>query len=159
MPQIFTLGRTVASALIGILSCTAAAAEPAHQLQSINPPGVQIPGVSQAVVVGSGRLMYLSGHVPFDEKGQMSDDLETQLNQVFSNMQATLEAAGTNFSSLARVTVYIKDYDPGQLPLLRQVRDKWISTATPPASALIGVDALFIPQALVEIDAVAVLPD
>jgi len=103
--------------------------------------------------------MYLSGHVPFNERGQMSENLEAQLNQVFANMQATLEAAGTDFSSLAKVTVYIKDYDPSQLPLLRQVRDKWISTATPPASALIGVDALFIPQALVEIDAVAVLPD
>ncbi len=159
MPHLFTLRRTAASAVIGILSCTAAAAESAHQLEPINPPGVQIPGVSQAVVVGAGRIMYLSGHVPFDEKGQMSDDLETQLNQVFSNMQVTLEAAGTDFSSLARVTVYIKDYDPAQLPLLRQVRDKWISTATPPASALIGVDALFIPQAMVEIDAVAVLPD
>lgn len=159
MPHLFNLRRTAASALIGILSCTAAAAETVHQLEPINPPGVQIPGVSQAVVVRTGRFMYLSGHVPFNERGQMSENLEAQLNQVFANMQATLEAAGTDFSSLAKVTVYIKDYDPSQLPLLRQVRDKWISTATPPASALIGVDALFIPQALVEIDAVAVLPD
>lgn len=147
------------SALLLSLLPTFASAGPEPALQPVNPPGVTIPGVSQAVIARSDRILFLSGHVPFDETGAMADDLEGQVNQVFANMQATLAAAGTDFSALARVTLYIKDYDPSQLPMLRQVRDKWIVTDTPPASALIGVDALFVPQAMVEVDAVAVLPE
>ncbi|ENO84589.1 RidA family protein [Thauera linaloolentis] len=44
------------------------------------------------------------------------------------------------------------------LPLIRGVRDRYIDVGRPPASALIGVDALFHPDVLVEVDAVAVLP-
>ncbi|NOR31693.1 MAG: hypothetical protein GQ539_11410, partial [Sulfitobacter sp.] len=59
----------------------------------------------------------------------------------------------------ARVTFYIKNYDPTQLEEMRLVRDQWIDTDIPPASALIGVASLFHPDALIEIDGIAVLPN
>lgn len=86
------------------------------------------------------------------------NDLEGQLNQVFANMAATLAAAGTNFTSLARITFYVRDLNNQPLDIIRAVRDRWVDTERPPASALIGVDALFHPGALVEIDGVACLP-
>ncbi|MGI3169557.1 RidA family protein [Pseudooceanicola sp. C21-150M6] len=125
----------------------------------LNPPGADIPGISQAVIVTGGRLMYLSGHVPFAADGSMAETFEGQLDQVLANMKGTLEAAGADFSSLVRVTFFVKDYDVAQLDALREIRDRWFDTEHPPASALIGVQALFVPQALVEVDAVAVLPD
>ncbi len=127
-------------------------------LKSVNPPGADIPGISQAMIVESGKLMYLSGHVPFGKDGIAKTDFEAQLNQVFANMKATLTEAGTDFSALARLTFYVRGYDGSQLETLRMVRDRWIDTSNPPASALIGVAALFHPDVLVEVDAIAVLP-
>lgn len=127
-------------------------------LRSVNPPGADIPGISQAMIVEGGKLMYLSGHVPFGKDGISVANFEAQLDQVFANMKATLKEAGTDFSAVARLTFYIRGYDGSQLDALRTVRDRWVNTANPPASALIGVAALFHPDVLVEVDAIAVLP-
>jgi enamine deaminase RidA (YjgF/YER057c/UK114 family) len=128
-------------------------------LRPINPPGSAIPGISMAMAVESGRLLLLSGHVPFDGEGNLvGNDLATQLDQVFRNLQATLQAAGSDLNALARVTIYVRDYDPSQLPTIRAVRDRWIDTDRPPASSLIGVAALFLPGVLIEIDGMAVVP-
>lgn len=144
-------------ALALAISGTASYAEDS-MLKAVNPPGADIPGISQAMIVESGKLMYLSGHVPFGPDG-LGSDFESQLDQIFANMKATLAEAGTDFSALARITFYVRDYDGSQLDTLRVVRDRWVNTDNPPASALIGVAALFHPDVLVEVDAVAVLPD
>jgi 2-iminobutanoate/2-iminopropanoate deaminase len=128
-------------------------------LRPIDPPGATIPGISQAVLIEGGRLLLLSGHVPLGPDGALvGSDLATQLEQVFANLHATLQAAGTDFASVARLTIYVRDYEPSQLPILRAVRDRWVRGPCAPASALVGVSALFLPGVLVEIDAVAVVP-
>jgi 2-iminobutanoate/2-iminopropanoate deaminase len=150
-------------AMAGALLATAIAVTGSYagesMLKAVNPPGANIPGISQAMIVGGGKLMYLSGHVPFGPGGALGSDFESQLDQVFANMKGTLEEAGTDFSALARITFYVRDYDISKLDTLRAVRDRWINTANPPASALIGVAALFHPDVLVEVDAIAVLPE
>ena len=124
----------------------------------INPPFATIPGVSQAVLVEGGRTLYISGQVPFDAEGLVEGDLLVQADQAFANFTATLEAAGADWSNVVRLTFYIKDYDPAQLEVMRELRDKWVLTDVPPASALIGVASLFHPGSLIEIDGIAVLP-
>jgi enamine deaminase RidA (YjgF/YER057c/UK114 family) len=129
-------------------------------LRAVNPPGADIPGISQAMIIPKGHdLMYLSGHVPFGPNGLEKENFEGQLDQVFANISATLSEAGTDFSSVARLTFFVQGYDGSQLETLRAVRDRWINTDNPPASALIGVEALFHPDVLVEVDALAVLPN
>lgn len=128
-------------------------------LRSINPTGAVIPGISQAVVVEHGRTMYLSGHVPMTADGQvLSSDLEQQLDQVFRNLNATLAVAGASSSNLARITIYVRDFQANQLPAIRRARDRFIDQEHPPASALIGVAELFHPDVRVEVEAVAILP-
>ncbi len=128
-------------------------------LRPINPLGPSIPGISQAMLVEGGRLLFLSGHVPFDATGNVcGNDLASQLDQVFQNIGATLQAADVGFDSIARLTIYVRDYEPTLLPTIRIVRDRWINSQRPPASALIGVASLFQPDVLVEIDAFAVVP-
>lgn len=61
-------------------------------------------------------------------------------------------------SAVARLTIYVRNYDPASLLLIRATRDLWINPERPPASALIGVASLFHPDVLVEVDAIAVLP-
>jgi enamine deaminase RidA (YjgF/YER057c/UK114 family) len=84
--------------------------------------------------------------------------LEAQLDLVFRNLAATLAAAGTDFGAVARLTLYVRGYDPTQLPAIRAIRDRYVDASKPPASALIGVAALFDDRALVEVDALALAP-
>lgn len=149
----------MAGAMFAMVATTTLCAAEEAMLKAVNPPGADIPGISQAMIVESGKLMYLSGHVPFGPGGALAADFEGQLDQIFANMKATLAEAGTDFSALARITFFVRDYDASTLDALRRVRDRWVNTANPPASALIGVTALFHPDVLVEVDAVAVLPN
>lgn len=127
--------------------------------RAVNPPGNNIPGISQAAIIESGKLLLLSGHVPFLADGSIAGaGLEIQLEQVFSNLDETLKAAGSSFRHVARLTIYVRDFQPGLLPTIRSVRDRFIDTAHPPASSLIGVATLFHPDVLVEIDAIATIP-
>lgn len=128
-------------------------------LRPVNVAGAAVPGLSQAVIVENGRLMFLSGHVPMTRGGGiLPPSLEAQLVQVFENLHATLRDAGGGAESLVRITIYVRGFQSSMLPLIRGVRDRYVDVARPPASALIGVDALFHPDVLVEVDAVAVLP-
>lgn len=128
-------------------------------LRSVNSPGSPIPGISQAILIEGGSLLLTSGHVPLDTAGYVAGtDIAAQLEQVFRNLDATLRAAGTDFGMVARLTIYVRGYDPAHLPAIRQVRDRWIDRDNPPASSLIGVAALFHPDVLVEVDAVAAMP-
>ena len=127
-------------------------------LRAVNPPRANIPGISQAMIVEGGRLVFLSGHVPFGSDGKIAGPgLEEQFRQALTNLDQTLKTAGTSFANVARLTIYVRGYQPEQLPVIRAVRDLFADTARPPASALIGVAALFHPEVLVEVDAVAVI--
>ena len=146
------------------LGGAAVAGEPATEgvvmdkMYAVNPPGANIPGISQAMVVNDGKLMFLSGHVAINAEGAFSGStVEEQLEQVLANIALTLKEANADFSNVARVTIYVKDYDLSMLPVIRQVRDKFVNSEKPPASALIGVASLFHPESLVEVDAIAVL--
>jgi enamine deaminase RidA (YjgF/YER057c/UK114 family) len=104
--------------------------------------------------------MYLSGHVPVDEAGQLVEGgFEEQLEAVFLSLGRTLAAASVGFDALARITVFVTGYQPEMLAALRRVRARHVSATTPPASALVAVAALYDPRVRVEIDAVAVVPD
>lgn len=128
-------------------------------LEHIDPPGNRIPGISQAVRVRDGQLVFLSGHVPYAPDGTVPSGFPAQVEQVFANLGATLGASGASFADLVRMTVYILDFEPSLLADFRTIRDRFIDTNTPPASALVGVSALFQPGVLVEIDAIAVVPN
>nr|WP_295380399.1 RidA family protein [Pseudoxanthomonas sp.] len=148
------------AALLAGHSLSLFAQEPDTMLQAVNPPGATIPNVSQAMRIDGGKLLLLSGHVPLRADGSVVEgSLEAQMEQVMRNLDATLRAAGSDFSHVARLTIYVRDFDPAQLPAIRAARDRWIDPERPPASALVGVQALFQPDVRVEVDAIAVIPE
>ena len=127
-------------------------------LTAINPVGAAFPGVSQAVRI-AGDLVVLGGHVPVDEQGNLvKGDFESQLDAVFRSIGRTLEAAGLGFDSVARFTFYVARYEPSMIPVLRAVRSRYVNQEAPPASALVGVAALYDESILVEVDGIAVVP-
>jgi 2-iminobutanoate/2-iminopropanoate deaminase len=80
------------------------------------------------------------------------DGITEQTEQVFANLRAILEAAGTSLDRVVKTTVYLSDLDDFQA--MNEVYRKYVGEL-PPARATIEVSAL--PSgALVEIDAIAI---
>lgn len=129
-------------------------------IRSINRAGgPKIPGISAGMVAEEGRLMFLSGHVPLNGANKLAgEDLASQLRQVFENLDLTLKEAGGEFSDVARITIYVANLTPDMISVVRTERDKWINLDRPPASTVLGVQAFYRPDILVEVEAVAVLP-
>lgn len=131
-----------------------------QEVRFINPETlVNPPGYTHVVEVTKGKLVYISGQVALDEKGNLvgAGDMRAQCIQVMENLKAALEAVGGDFSHIIKFTVFTTDFSqPGAL---REVRDQYVNTANPPASSAIQVVRLFREEFLLEIEAVAVIPE
>jgi enamine deaminase RidA (YjgF/YER057c/UK114 family) len=118
------------------------------------------PGYSQIVKVSGGTTIYVAGQVALDEQGQLvgEGDLEKQARHVFTNLVTALSEAGATTSDLVRIGIYVVDHDLDKLQLVRRVRDEVLYVDPPPASTLLGVERLALPDFLIEADAIAVVP-
>ena len=86
------------------------------------------------------------------------EDFRAQATQVFVNLRAALAAAGANSKDVVKLNYYVVGLNHDKLVALREVRDQFIDKEHPPASTLAGVQALFREDAMLEVEAVAVLP-
>jgi enamine deaminase RidA (YjgF/YER057c/UK114 family) len=124
-----------------------------------NPESMQKPpGYSHVVeVTGPGRTVYLAGQLGIDKSGKLGADAREQMEIAFGNVKAALTSVGASFDQVVKLNVYIVDIGTN-IAHYREVRDKYVNTAAPPASTAIGVPQLARPGALFEVEAVAVLP-
>lgn len=132
--------------------------EPSRTVKFVNPPTLPRPaGYSHLVESTGGRTVYISGQVALDSAGNLvgKDDLRGQARQVFLNLRAALEAVGTNFDSVVKLTYYLLDIS--QIGTVREVRDQFVNTTHPPASSAVEVRRLVRDEFLIEVDAVAVV--
>ena len=132
---------------------------PHPAVRFINPPGLPKPaGYSHAVEATGGRTIYISGQVALDRNRALigGNDLSLQARQVFANLRAALEAAGADFGHVVKLTYYLLDIS--QLQVVREVRDQFVNTHSPPASSAVEVRRLFRDDLLIEVDAIAVVP-
>ena len=130
------------------------------QKQFINPQGLVKPGVyTPAVSVSGGTTIYISGQVSQDAEGKLvgKGDLLAQTEQVYKNLTLALAGAGATFADVVKLNVYAVGFQPEHRALLQSVREKYVSKENPPASTLVGVQALARSDFLVEIEAVAVV--
>jgi enamine deaminase RidA (YjgF/YER057c/UK114 family) len=114
-------------------------------------------GYSHVATVSSGRLVFVSGQVALDGKGNIvgKDDFRAQARQVFENLRAALEGVGAGFRDVIKLNTYVVDL--AGLPHFRAVRDEYVNTANPPASTAVQVVRLFRPEFLLEVEAIAVV--
>ena len=114
---------------------------------------------SQAVRVETGDAVWIhvSGQIAIDTEGTLvgPGDVRAQTRQVFENLKAILEANGATFADAVKIGTYLTTLD--DLAGMREVRSEYL-TAEPPASTAVQVVALVVPEALIEIDLVAVVP-
>ncbi|MGW2254187.1 RidA family protein [Kitasatospora sp. NPDC001660] len=128
-----------------------------HLTHITEPPGVA-PGTGYTqVVTGTGRLVQVSGQVAFDEHRNLvgEGDPKAQARQVFENLRRCLAAAGAGFDDVVKFTIFVTDI--AYLPAIREARDEHVNTANPPASSAVQVAALFRPEVLIEIEALALV--
>ncbi|MFN2590640.1 MAG: RidA family protein [Actinomycetota bacterium] len=111
------------------------------------------------VVTARGRLVAVAGKVALDPEGAVvgPGDPRAQAQQVFENLQIALRAAGATFADVIKLGYFVTDLS--FLPVVREVRDRYVDTKRPPASTAVQVAGLVRPEFLLEIEAWAVVPD
>ena len=114
-------------------------------------------GYSQVAVVTGGTIVFVAGQVALDKSGNIvgKGDFRAQVQQVFENLKAAVEAAGGSFGDVIKLNSYFLDLS--HLAEFREVRDRYIQLKNPPTSTAVQVPRLFRPEFLVEIEAVAVV--
>lgn len=127
--------------------------------QHLNPDGVSKPTGYTHVVSGQGRLIYVSGQVAVSAAGEVigEGDLAAQANQVFENLKTCLAAAGASFADVTKLTTFVVNYKPEDRAIITAARSAHLPAVDPPASTLVGVQALARPEFLIEIEATAVV--
>ena len=115
-------------------------------------------GYSQLAKIHKGHTVFIAGQIALDTSGNVvgKDDVRAQLQQIFENLKAAVEAAGGSLHDLVKLNVYF--LDRAHLPVYREIRDHYINGENPPTSTAVQVAGLFRPDFLIEIEAVAVVP-
>ena len=134
------------------------AAKTVANIRFINPDTLAKPPTYTQVVEVSGpcRTVHISGQLGTDRDGNIVRDIRGQAVQVFENLKGALAAVGATFKDVVKLNSYLADI--AHLPTLREVRAGYLDGSSPPASTTIAVSAFARPAALLEIEAVAVLP-
>src|SRR6185437_10053987 len=94
---------TLACALLGFLAPLYA-----QNTEFRNPSELSKPnGYTHVVVVNHGKLVFISGQVGLNSKGEISPDFATQARQAFANLKIALAAAGAKPADLVKLNYYV----------------------------------------------------
>lgn len=128
-----------------------------------HPDGLlQQPDYAPVAVATGSRLVLLAGQVAVTPAGELtSNDLAGQVHSALQNVATGVRGAGGEVGDIARLTFYVVGWTPEMAALLmegvaRAQESDGFSTPMPPLT-LIGVQSLWSPGLLVEIEAAAVL--
>jgi enamine deaminase RidA (YjgF/YER057c/UK114 family) len=126
-----------------------------------NPKTLAKPPGYSYVVEASGpvRIVYFAGQLGVDMDNKFvgaAGDFRAQCAQAFDNMTRALEAAGAEWRDVVKINNFLVDIE-ANIAAFREMRDRYLNTAAPPASTTIGVPALARPGGLFEIEAIAVV--
>ena len=128
--------------------------------QGFNVKGVVEPfGIfSSAAWQPEGRVLHVSGHVSQDAAGHTvgKGDMTAQTRQVLENIRDVLASVGATMDDIAKVTVFVTDVT--ELAKIHEVRAEFFRKPYP-ASTLVQVAQLINPDWLIEIEAIAVIPE
>jgi enamine deaminase RidA (YjgF/YER057c/UK114 family) len=131
------------------------------KIRVFSPPQMPKPvGYSHVAEITNGKIVYISGQVAMDASGNVvgKNDYSAQIEQIFRNLNAALQAAGGSFRNVIKLNYYIVDtVERSEFFAYRAVRDKYVDTANPPAATVVIVKGLFMPEFLIEVEAVAVV--
>ena len=126
------------------------------ELEMIDPGWSYSHRYTFSAAVRKGNLLFISGLTATDERGNIvgKGDLVAQTRQIFEKIKAILDAAGGSFDDIVNTVDYIVTTEGYKGTA--DVRREYFRHGFPAATGII-VKALLRPDALIEIDAIAVL--
>ena len=126
-------------------------------MRFLNPDAIPKPGGYTHVVevTGPARIVYIAGQLGFGKDGKVGD-FRAQAVQAFENLKNALASVGAGFDDVLKLNNYLVDIK-SNLPIYREVRDKYVNVKAPPASTTVGVPALARDDALFESEAIVLL--
>lgn len=131
------------------------------QVQYINPPELPAHGYTNVVTVqGNVKTVYVGGQDAVNAKGEIVGigDMAAQTRQVMDNIEIALAAGGAKLEHVIKWNVYIvqgNDFMPGY----QVFQERWGNRPNPPIVTAAIVSGLARPEFLVEVDAIAVVPE
>ncbi len=130
----------------------------ASNVRFMNPESIAKPGGYSHVVeiTAPGRIVYIAGQLGLRPDGKIAGDFRAQCTQAFENLKNALAAVGAGFDDVVKLNNYLVDIK-SNLPIYREVRDKYVNVKSPPASTTVGVPALARDDALFEAEAIVML--
>jgi enamine deaminase RidA (YjgF/YER057c/UK114 family) len=129
-------------------------------LESLQPPGWPQPKGYTNGMAGRGKSVLLGGQIGWDAAGRFAEGFVGQVEQALRNILAVLAEAGGGPEHVGRMTWYVTDMAEYRDslralgPVYRAVMGRHF-----PAMTLVQVVALVEPEARVEIEATALIPD
>lgn len=114
---------------------------------------------SQATTIeAKGKLVFISGMTARKPDGTIAGigDVSEQTRQVCENIKAAVEMAGGTLADVCRVDVYVRNIE--DFDKIHAVRREYFQSPFP-ASTMVEVSKMVFPEYLIEISAIAVLPD
>jgi len=94
-----------------------------------------------------------------NENGEVvgKGDIRAQTEQPFRNLQIALASAGATFRDVVKLSFFVVGLKPEYVPVIREIRSRYLAADQPPATTLVGVSALVGVDWLIEIEATAVV--
>jgi enamine deaminase RidA (YjgF/YER057c/UK114 family) len=126
----------------------------------IDPPELlRIPEIVNVTIATGSRVIHVSGQTAVDVEGKVVGSTHLEQSRVaFRNVLIALAAAGATLDDVAKFNIYLVDYSWDALEALMAAAKEVLGDPYPlTANTLIGVAALWLPDLLVEIDAIAVV--
>ena len=116
-------------------------------------------GFSQVVVSTGTKIIHCAGQTAWDKDMNLmgGDDLEKQLVQSLQNVKTALAAGGATLQDVVRLDIYLVDYNADKIPAVGAALGRYFDPDHLPANTLLGIQALALPEFLVEVTATAVV--
>lgn len=105
-----------------------------------------------------GNVLVLSGQASISEQGEIvgEGDFDAQAAQTFANLERVLGLAGAGLVDVFKVTIYLTDMS--HFPKIMELRERHF-TPPYPADTIVEVRSLALPELMIEIEAMAMVPD
>ena len=133
-----------------------------HKMEHINPDRlIKNPAFSQIITTqGNGKTIYIGGQNSVNEKREIvgKNDILLQSEQVMKNLEIALKSCGATFENLVKLNIHIVQGQNAYGAF--EISQKYLGqNPNPPTITVLYVSGLINPDFLLEIDAIAFLPE
>lgn len=132
------------------------------EVQYINPEGLnRNPAFSNVVVVPRNmKTVFIGGQDSVNAEGKIigKGDIKKQSEQVFKNLEIALDAVGATFENIIKWNIYVVE-GTNPMPAFEVSQKIMSDIENSPAITIVFVSSLANPDFLIEIDAIAVIPE